>query len=64
MSTNLLGTHRFNMIITPEESSYKTTEFSFLIIISEKPLPDYVFWIVFIGLILVIGILGSFSLRS
>ncbi|MCJ7651764.1 MAG: hypothetical protein MUP85_24430, partial [Candidatus Lokiarchaeota archaeon] len=64
MSTNILGTYRFNMIITPEESSYKTTEFSFLIIISEKPLPDYVFWIVFIGLILVIGILGSFSLRS
>jgi len=64
VSTNILGTHQFNMIITPEESSYKTTEFSFLIIISEKPLPDYVFWIVFIGLILVIGILGSFSLRS
>ena len=64
VSTNILGTHRFNLVVTPKEDIYKTTEYSFLIIISEKPLPDYVFWIVFIGLILVIGILGSFSLRS
>jgi len=61
---SVLGTYRFNLIISPESPEYRTTEHSFLIIISEPVLPSYVFWIVVISLFLIIGVLGLLSLRS
>jgi len=62
--TNILGTHRFNLVVTPKEDIYKTTEYSFLIIITEKQLPSYVFWIILISLISAIAIFGALSFRS
>jgi len=59
-----IGTYPFNIIITPKENEYKVSQFSFDIIISEKPVPNYLFLIIIISLIAVVGILGVLSLRS
>jgi hypothetical protein len=59
-----IGTHRFNLVITPKQNIYKTTEDSFLIIITEKPTPNYILLITVIGLIAIVGILGTLSVRS
>jgi len=64
LSRNIIGTHRFNLVITTEESIYKSTQYSFLIIITQPELPNYISWIVLISLISAIAILGSLSFRS
>ena len=60
----VISTNPFNLIITPRENLYKVTQFSFDVIITEKPIPNYLFLIIIIGLIAVVGALGALSLRS
>ncbi|MFX1569119.1 MAG: hypothetical protein ACFFCV_12210 [Promethearchaeota archaeon] len=64
LPTNLIGTYRFNLIISTNKTIYKTTEYSFLIIVSEKELPNYIGWIIFLILVIIVVILGVLSLRS
>ncbi|MFX0077551.1 MAG: hypothetical protein ACFE96_19065, partial [Candidatus Hermodarchaeota archaeon] len=59
-----LGPHRFNLVISTEGSIYKTAEYSFLIIVSQKQLPEYVIWIIVVSMIALIALLGALSLRS
>ena len=61
---NSKGTYRFNLIISTNKTIYKTTEYSFLIIVSEKELPNYIIGIIFLVLFIIVGILGALSLRS
>ena len=56
--------YRFNLVITPKENIYKTTEISFLIIVSAKPTPNYLLLIIVIGLIALVGALSILSVRS
>ncbi len=64
LPANLIGTYRFNLIISTNGTIYKTTEYSFLIIVSEKELPNYLSWIIFLILAIIVCILGALSLRS
>jgi hypothetical protein len=65
---NLEGNFRFNLIIIPEGIVYKTTQFSFIVIIgepSEGPtLPNYLLWIIIGVLVSIVSALGILSLRS
>ncbi|MFX1384509.1 MAG: hypothetical protein ACFFBP_18950 [Promethearchaeota archaeon] len=65
---NLQGNYKFNVIITPDNSSYKTTLFSFIVVIgqpSDGPQePNYLLWIIIAILISVVSVLGALSLRS
>ena len=62
------GNYKFNIIITPENFTYKTTQFSFIVIIgepSEGPrLPNYLLWIIIVVLVSIISALGILSLRT
>ncbi|MFX1374373.1 MAG: hypothetical protein ACFFA0_01040 [Promethearchaeota archaeon] len=64
----LEGNFRFNLIITPDKSIYKTTQYSFIVIIGEPSpgpqQPNYLLWIIIGILISVVSVLGILSLRS
>jgi hypothetical protein len=64
MPENLQGTFRFNLVISKDSIIYKTTQFSFFLVIGEPTFPTFVIWIIIISLIIGIGVLGSLSLRS
>jgi len=66
---NLNGTYSFDLIITPDRIIYKTTIYSFVVVISEpivdKPgLPNYLLWIIIGVLISIVSVLGVLSLRT
>lgn len=65
---NLEGNYRFNLIIIPEGSVYKTTQYSFIVVIGEPgvgpQLPNYLLWIIIGVLISIVSVLGILSLRS
>ncbi|MFW9826479.1 MAG: hypothetical protein ACFFEY_02545 [Candidatus Thorarchaeota archaeon] len=66
---NLQGNYKFNIIVTPDNSSYKTTLFSFIVIIgqpSDGPQePNYLLWIIIIAILIsVVSVLSALSLRS
>jgi len=65
---NLNQSLLFNIIISPENFTYKTTQFSFIVIIgepSEGPrLPNYLLWIIIVVLVSIISALGILSLRT
>ncbi len=61
---NVKGTYKITLIISKEGSVYKTKEFSFLIVISEKEGPSLLIWVILSVLIAVIGVLGALSLRT
>jgi len=61
---NVKGNHKMTLIISKEDSTYKSQEFSFIVSINEKEQPNTIFWIFIIGLLIVISILGILSLRS
>ena len=66
---NLQGNFKFNLIITPENSIYKTLQYSFIVVIREPILdgsefPNYLLWIIIGVLLIVASALGALSLRS
>lgn len=61
---NVQGSFKVSLIISTEDVLYKVKQSSFLVVVSQKELPDIIIWIVLIGLSILIGILGSLSLRS
>ncbi len=66
---NLQGNFKFNLIITPENSIYKTLQYSFIVVIAEPTvngsgLPNYLLWIIIGVLLIVASALGALSLRS
>ncbi|MBY9020889.1 MAG: hypothetical protein KGD67_07515, partial [Candidatus Lokiarchaeota archaeon] len=61
---NIQGSFKVSLIISTEDVLYKVKQSSFLVVVSQKELPDIVIWIVLIGLSILIGVLGSLSLRS
>ncbi len=58
------GNYNFEIIISKEGILYKTKEFAFIIDINPIEGPNFLIWIIIIGLVAVIGILGVLSLRS
>jgi hypothetical protein len=65
---NLQGNYRFNIIITPEDSTYQTMQYSFIVVISEvvddTQFPNYLLWIIIGVLISIVSVLGALSLRT
>ncbi|MFX1595518.1 MAG: hypothetical protein ACFFBK_05600 [Promethearchaeota archaeon] len=66
---NLRGNYKFNLIIIPENSTYKTMQYSFIVVIGEPIIggsgfPNYLLWIIIGILISVASVLGALSLRS
>jgi hypothetical protein len=61
---NLEGTFRFNIIVIKDIDTYKTTKFSFFLVIGQPNFPAFIIWIIIISLIIGVGILGTLSLRS
>ena len=65
---NLQGNYKFNLIITPEESTYKTTQYSFIVVIGDvvngPQFPNYLLWIIIGVLVSIVSALGVLSLRS
>lgn len=65
----LNGTYTFDLIITPDGSTYETTQTSFVVVISEpivdKPEnPNYLLWSIIGILISIVGVLGALSYRT
>lgn len=66
---NLRGNFRFDLIITPDESTYQTTQYSFVVVIgdpivNEPGFPNYLLWIIIGVLISIVSVLGVLSLRT
>ncbi|MFX1568497.1 MAG: hypothetical protein ACFFCV_09025 [Promethearchaeota archaeon] len=66
---NLQGDFKFTLIITPEDSIYKTFQDSFIMfikapIIDNPVIPNYLLWIIIGVLISIASVLGVLSLRS
>ncbi|KKL68394.1 hypothetical protein LCGC14_2125420, partial [marine sediment metagenome] len=68
LQENIRGNYRINLIITPEDTVYKTSQYSFILAIGVEERnnsPNYLLIIIILSiLILVISILGILSLRS
>ncbi|TKJ19702.1 MAG: hypothetical protein CEE43_14710 [Promethearchaeota archaeon Loki_b32] len=69
LPANLRGTYGFDLIITPDESTYQTTQYSFVVVIgdpivSEPGFPSYLLWIIIGVLISIVSALGVLSLRT
>ncbi|MBY8992448.1 MAG: hypothetical protein KGD58_17005, partial [Candidatus Lokiarchaeota archaeon] len=65
----LQGNYRFDIIITPNSSIYKSTQFSFIVVIGEPVIggndfPSLLLWIIIGVLVSVASVLGVLSLRS
>lgn len=58
------GNYKMTLIILKEGSIYKTKEFSFFIVITTTPQPNYIMWVIIYGLLAGIGLLGVLSLRT
>ncbi|NVM35872.1 MAG: hypothetical protein HWN81_09770 [Candidatus Lokiarchaeota archaeon] len=66
---NLQGTYSFDLIITPDGSTYQTTQYSFVVVIGEPIVdeprfPNYLLWIIIGVLISIVSALGILSLRT
>jgi len=66
---NLEGNFRFDLFITPSSSIYKSSQYSFIVIIGEpvssgNPAPNILLWIIVAVLASIIGVLGVLSIRS
>ena len=61
---NVHGTFKVSLIISMENILYKTTQFSFLLVIGEPQFPIFLIWIIIIVSALIISVLGILSLRS
>ena len=63
------GNYKFELIITPESSTYRTTLYSFIVVIGEPitggdQLPSLLLWIIIGVLVSIVSALGVLSLRS
>ncbi len=61
---NVEGSHKINLTISTEDNLYKTQEFSFIIVISEIQLPNYLVYILIIGVVILVSVLGIIGVRS
>ena len=66
---SLQGNFRFDVIITPNSSIYKSTQYSFIVVIGEPVIggndfPSLLLWIIIGVLVSVVSVLGVLSLRS
>jgi hypothetical protein len=66
---NLRGNYRFDLIVTPKGSIYKTTQYSFIVVIGEpiiggNQFPSFLLWIIIGVLVSIASVLGVLSLRS
>ena len=63
---NIKGNHKMDLTISKEDSIYMTTEYSFIITITEKvEIPsNTLVWFIVYGLLGIIGIFGIISLRT
>jgi len=69
LSEDLRGNHKINLIITPEDSTYQTTQYSFVVVIrepivDEPEFPNYFLWIIIGVLISIVSALGVLSFRT
>ena len=64
LPTGFDGNYNFKLIISKEGLLYKTKEFNLFVDISQVEGPNVFVWIIIIGLIAIIGILGALSFRS
>ncbi|MHA2181861.1 MAG: hypothetical protein ACXAAH_10595, partial [Promethearchaeota archaeon] len=65
----LQGNFKFDLIVTPQGSIYKTTQYSFIVVIGEPviggdPFPTLLLWIIIGVLVSIASVLGVLSLRS
>ncbi|MHA2281461.1 MAG: hypothetical protein ACXAC5_11455 [Promethearchaeota archaeon] len=65
----LRGNYKFELVIIPESSTYRTTLYSFIVIIGDpviggNPLPSLLLWIIIVVLVSIVSALGVLSLRS
>ncbi|MFX1572557.1 MAG: hypothetical protein ACFFB0_07400 [Promethearchaeota archaeon] len=68
LPNDLEGNFKFNLLIISNSTTYKTTQYSFIVVI-EKPvggggLPNYLLWIIIGVLVSIVSALGILSLRS
>ncbi|MFX1355858.1 MAG: hypothetical protein ACFFA8_01115 [Promethearchaeota archaeon] len=61
---NVQGSYKVSLIISSDNVLYKAKQTSFIAVISAKQLPNFILWIVLIGLAILISVLGSLSIRS
>ncbi|MFX1364120.1 MAG: hypothetical protein ACFE9Y_04265 [Promethearchaeota archaeon] len=57
------GTYTLTLNIFIEGDIYKTTKTSFIIIVSKEPGPNYLTWILFAGIFVLVGILSIIGIR-
>jgi len=59
------GNKKMTLTISKEEGEiYKTKVFSFIIVISERPVPNVLIWILIAGVLILIGVLSLIGIRS
>ena len=58
------GNRVFRVTITTNNTIYKSREYSIIITITPREIPNYVIWIIIGALAIGIGVLGALSLRS
>ncbi|MFX1301959.1 MAG: hypothetical protein ACFE9X_01245 [Promethearchaeota archaeon] len=66
---NVKGNYKFELTIIPENSTYRTTQYSFIVVISEPivvedPFPSFLLWIIIGVLVIIVSALGFVSLRT
>jgi hypothetical protein len=61
---NVRGSYKVSLIISTDNILYKTKQTSFIVVVSPQESPNFIFWIVLIGLSILISVLGSLSIRS
>jgi hypothetical protein len=66
LPANIRGNHKMDLTISKDDSIYMTTEFSFIVIITEeyKTPSNTLFWLVIYGLLGIISIFGIISVRT
>lgn len=61
---NIKGNHKMTLTISKEGTIYKTQDFSFIIIVSVRQVPNILIWILIAGVLILIGVLSVIGLRS
>lgn len=64
LPTGLRGNYDFEIVVSKEGIIYETKVYSFFIAINPVEGPNWLIWVIIIGLIVLSGILGVLSLRS
>ncbi|MFX0011056.1 MAG: hypothetical protein ACFE9R_12125, partial [Candidatus Hermodarchaeota archaeon] len=64
LPTGYWGNYPLRVVITTNNTIYKSREYSIIVSIGQKPVPNYLMWIITGSLAIGIGVLGTLSLRS